>query len=235
MAIYKSKRNAIRTHQTYKKFYGELPIDELGRKYEIHHIDGNRNNDDIENLVALSIQDHYNIHYQQREYWICSLIALRMQFTGDQISELRRQEAQRRKENGWINPLSKRSDGTSWTQYYNLQQVENGTHPWLTRPDGTNINTDRVKAGTHHLLRRPDGSSVTRDLTLLGKNAFSRTGMSHHRYNNTIHTFVHNNGTVEKCTQQDLIVRYNLQKHQPNLSAMICGKRKSCMGWKIIH
>lgn len=46
----------------YESHYGPIPIDETGRTYEIHHIDGNSENNDISNLKCVSIQEHYNIH-----------------------------------------------------------------------------------------------------------------------------------------------------------------------------
>lgn len=47
------------------KLKGEIPKDEFGRSYEIHHIDGNRKNNTIENLICVSIEEHYEIHKQQ--------------------------------------------------------------------------------------------------------------------------------------------------------------------------
>lgn len=46
------------------------------------------------------------------------------------------------------------------------KKVKDGTHNFLTRPDGTNVQTDRVLKGTNPFLRRPDGSSLTLDLNL---------------------------------------------------------------------
>lgn len=58
--------------------YGEIPKDDQGRPYEIHHIDGNRKNNAIENLMCLSIEDHYRIHYSQCDYTSANLIAQRI-------------------------------------------------------------------------------------------------------------------------------------------------------------
>lgn len=54
---------------------GAIPKDELGRSYEIHHIDGNRENNDLNNLMCVSIEEHYQIHYEQKDYTACNLIA----------------------------------------------------------------------------------------------------------------------------------------------------------------
>lgn len=59
-------------------YYGSIPIDENGRSYDIHHIDGNKNNNDITNLLAVSIKDHFEIHYKQGDYEACKAISLRI-------------------------------------------------------------------------------------------------------------------------------------------------------------
>jgi hypothetical protein len=83
----------IYTNNNYRKIYeahhGSIPVDENGKTYDVHHIDGNRSNNHISNLIALSIQDHYNLHYLQGDYNACKLIKLqRMCYTSQEISEL---------------------------------------------------------------------------------------------------------------------------------------------------
>ncbi len=63
----------------YEDHYGEIPKDELGRTYDIHHIDGNRSNNSIYNLKAVSLKEHWNIHIMQQEYDAANLIAKRME------------------------------------------------------------------------------------------------------------------------------------------------------------
>ena len=62
----------------WESHYGPIPKDENGRSYEIHHIDGNHTNNDIENLMCINIDEHYRIHYEQGDYGACHLIAKRM-------------------------------------------------------------------------------------------------------------------------------------------------------------
>jgi len=57
--------------KVYETFYGPIPKDQDGRSYDIHHIDGDKTNNSILNLVALSIQDHYDVHYIQGDYGAC--------------------------------------------------------------------------------------------------------------------------------------------------------------------
>jgi hypothetical protein len=54
--------------------YGKIPKDENGVTFEIHHKDGIRTNNEIENLMCLSIQSHFDIHYSQKDWFACKLI-----------------------------------------------------------------------------------------------------------------------------------------------------------------
>lgn len=42
----------------YASAWGSLPVEECGHAYNIHHRDGNRQNDDPENLIALTNSEH---------------------------------------------------------------------------------------------------------------------------------------------------------------------------------
>lgn len=160
----------------YKEHHGSIPKDENGRNYEIHHIDGNRKNNDPTNLIALSIQEHFNIHYLQEDWGACNLIAKNLELTDEQRSELSRKNAMKRIKNGTHNFLSnspsreaqlksvyeKINDGTfhfldrNWAREKEIKKVENGTHPFLKKEDGSSIGADtnknRVKLGTHNFL-----------------------------------------------------------------------------------
>ena len=57
--------NSYTYRKLYEEYHGLIPVDEDGRTYEIHHLDGNRKNNEPNNLVALSIKEHYRIHYEQ--------------------------------------------------------------------------------------------------------------------------------------------------------------------------
>lgn len=59
--------------------FGSIPVDEDGRSYEIHHINGDREDNRIENLSCISIEEHYNIHLKQKDYGAAFRIAQRME------------------------------------------------------------------------------------------------------------------------------------------------------------
>jgi hypothetical protein len=42
----------------WESYYGPIPKDNVGRTFDIHHIDGNRKNNKIENLICVSLEDH---------------------------------------------------------------------------------------------------------------------------------------------------------------------------------
>lgn len=75
---------------------GPIPIDDLGRPYDIHHIDGNKDNNCIANLQAVSIQDHYTIHYSQGDYGSCWAISLRLDMPVNEREELLKKAAAKR-------------------------------------------------------------------------------------------------------------------------------------------
>jgi hypothetical protein len=105
----------------YENHYGPIPKDGTGRSYEIHHIDGNHSNNDPENLKAVTIQEHYDIHYSQEDYGSCFKIAKRLEITPETLSELARLNA--------------------------LSRVSNGTHPFLDREKQQTRARERVKSG----------------------------------------------------------------------------------------
>jgi hypothetical protein len=112
--------------QIYKNHYGDIPIDSIGRKYDIHHIDGNHSNNDPNNLVAVTLQEHYDIHYKQGDFVSCSLINRKLHIPHDEYSKL--------------------------CTLSNKKRVKDGDHNLLRRADGSSVSSDRVKNGTHHLL-----------------------------------------------------------------------------------
>lgn len=86
MSIY--KRIHINYRHIFIKNYGPIPIDSDGRPYDIHHIDGNHQNNDPTNLQAVTLQEHYNIHFSLGQYNACQMIAHRMNLSKHEISQI---------------------------------------------------------------------------------------------------------------------------------------------------
>jgi hypothetical protein len=181
------------TTTNYRKIYenhiGIIPREATGRTYEIHHIDGNHSNNDPTNLTAITLQEHYDIHYSQNDYDACRLMKLqRMDYTPEEISKLASEGAAQRVKDGTHHWLSGKIQSQA-----QQKMVEHGVHNFQTKKDGTNIQTEKVKNGTHHLLggkiqsitnkklvesgahkfmKRPDGSSLTADRVKNGTHNF---------------------------------------------------------------
>ena len=63
----------------YRKIYENYHNCSLLSGTEIHHIDGNHENNDPENLLAVSIEEHLNIHYRQKDWGAVQAILMRME------------------------------------------------------------------------------------------------------------------------------------------------------------
>jgi hypothetical protein len=112
MSIY--KRIHINYRHIFIKHYGPIPIDSDGRSYDIHHIDGNHQNNDPSNLQAVTLQEHYNIHFSLGQYLACQMIAHRMSLSTSEMSRLASLANQKRVENGTHHLLGKGKEHPSY-------------------------------------------------------------------------------------------------------------------------
>ena len=166
MSIY-SKQNY---RKIYEDHYGAIPVDSDGRTYDIHHIDGDHDNYHISNLKAVTIQEHFNIHYAQEELAACHAIKLRMDVSPEELSDLASKAARARVNSGNHPFVGSNNPST--------KRIANGTHHFLTDANPTKISaangthhfiggaiqkaamTKRVEAGIHNFL---DGSIATKN------------------------------------------------------------------------
>ena len=163
MTIY----SKINYRKIYESHFGPIPKDDFGRSYEIHHVDGKHSNNSPENLRALTIQEHYDIHYSQGDWAACNRIGGKMKIPSAELSRLNSlQNLKRVAEH--THPFLTRPDGTSVTS----DKIKRGEHNLQKRPDGTSVSSDRVKAGYHNFLTRPDGTSHASDRVKAGTNPF---------------------------------------------------------------
>ncbi|NDB60600.1 HNH endonuclease [bacterium] len=131
----------------YEQHHGSIPRDENGRSYDIHHIDGNRKNNDPNNLIAVSILEHYRIHLERGDWNACVRILARIDVSPQTLSELARKGALKRIKNGTHNFVN-----SEWQRSMSLRQIERGTHPLLGGDLQRKTHQRRLKDGTHHLL-----------------------------------------------------------------------------------
>lgn len=227
----------------YENHYGPIPKDHAGRTYDIHHKDGDRLNNSPDNLVALTIQEHYNIHYSQKNWMACWKIGVKMRMSPKELSELSRLQQLERVSNGSHN-FMRRKDGTSIAS----DRVRDNKHNLSKKADGTSLSSDRVRNGTHHLLgpdhniklllqgkhnfqRRPDGTSLSSDRVRDGTNVFGKTGEDHPCYDHREHELQNiKTGEVLSGTQYELGIKLGIKG---NISKLINNKRKSAGGWQL--
>lgn len=131
----------------YKQHYGEIPVDADGRSFEIHHIDGDHTNNDPLNLKAVTIQEHYDIHYSQGDWYACLLIAGALQISPEEKSNLARLAALKAVKNGTHNFL-----GGQIQRQTQQRLVEAGKHHWQDSEKASKRNLKRIAEGTHTFL-----------------------------------------------------------------------------------
>jgi hypothetical protein len=159
MCTYCSTKNY---RKIYENHIGPIPTEAAGRTYEIHHIDGNRDNNNCNNLKAVTLQEHYDIHYSQGDYAACKLMKLqRMNKTPEEISELSRLHSVKQFREG--NSPLQRPDVVNRSLKTNREKLENGTHAFCDQELRKQQNKERLENGTHPFSKREDGSSLGRD------------------------------------------------------------------------
>jgi len=145
-------------------------MDEQGRPFDIHHIDGDHFNDAIENLMALSIWDHYMVHKRQGDYGACMAIGLRMEggLTHEERSRLAKELALERLADGTHHFLDKEAarerafrqiaEGTNkfadmnWQKEKALKQLAEGKNPWVGGEQQKRLCKQRYDDKTHNFL-----------------------------------------------------------------------------------
>lgn len=152
----KSSKKKINYRKIYEKHFGKIPKDEYGRSYEIHHIDGNHNNNEICNLQCISIQEHFDIHLQQKDYAACLRISDRMNLSAKDKSILASLNCQKMLANG-THPWQ----GST----HNQKMLEEGIHPFLDKDAARERALKRLLNGEHH-WSKPDYPEKARKNTL---------------------------------------------------------------------
>lgn len=159
MPIYSRTKTNYR--KIYEEHYGPIP-----KGYHIHHIDGNHENNDINNLAAMPAKEHYDAHFEQGDYGACwaMVITGHLSISNEERSFLTSIHNKERLENGThfflsedhkkqqskrMNDLSKRGLHPWQKQGYhkvlNLERIQNGTHNW----QGSSTNLKMLKEGNH--------------------------------------------------------------------------------------
>ena len=127
----------------YENHYGPIPKDDLGWPCDIHHIDGNRKNNHPDILLALTIQEHYDIHYAQGDWMACWKIGGKMRKPMSELSELASKFQTERVKLGTHHFL-----GGEIQSKTAKKRVEEGTHPFLGGQVAKRTMQQRLANGT---------------------------------------------------------------------------------------
>jgi Lhr-like helicase len=191
----------------YEQHFGPIPKDEQGRTYDIHHKDGNHKNNDPSNLVALSIEEHYKVHYDRGDKGACLAISMRMDLSPEEKSDIARKSALQRVENGTHNWLD-----SDKAREQSLKRVKDGSHPFLDREKARERTLKRSKDGTNPFL---DGEkSRERALKRIeeGTHNFLGPETNRRRIENGTHNFL-NKLTCPVCNKSMSQGLYNRWGH----------------------
>jgi len=152
-----------RTKTNYRKIYEEHngPIP---KGFHIHHIDGNSDNNDPSNLICLSPQEHYDIHYKQQDYRACLLLLKHgcLSLSIEERSELSRKYNLKRVANGTHlfsgGEIQRKSAIKRWEQGthnfigYNEKRIQDGTHNFLGGETQRKNAIKNIENGTHNFI-----------------------------------------------------------------------------------
>jgi hypothetical protein len=203
----------------YENHIGSIPKDENNRTYDIHHIDGNHSNNDPNNLIAVTIQEHFDIHKTQGNYGACLALAKRMKLTPEERSEMTRKQQLKRSKNGTHHFTSEHAKNladkrkasgefqlvSTQTQ---LKKVKNGTHPFLAK--NRNFNN---WAPTMHLK--------------------GVTGLNHPKSDRKIYSLENIlTGEIETGTRKELMLKTQL--NDDAISKLLREKQKRRGNWKLV-
>lgn len=67
----KKRKNDVPHRRAFKRHHGR----NIKPGYHIHHLDGDPTNNDISNLVEVTPQEHFDIHYNQQDWGACKMLA----------------------------------------------------------------------------------------------------------------------------------------------------------------
>lgn len=222
----------------YRKIYenhvGSIPTDSLGRSYHIHHKDGNRSNNHPGNLVALSVQDHYDVHLAQKDYAACALLATMLHYDQETISNLSR-KCQLAKVAKGSHPWQKRGkDSFGYAHViYEFENLQSGLIETLTQGEFAEKYNLSIY-GINQLVHRRTKTIYGWKIRGTDHTPKSKKGKNNKGYDHTLFNFENiNSGEIVTMTKCDFYTKYKLDANSVIQLTKMNGKNKTVDGWKM--
>lgn len=194
----------------YENHYGPIPKEQDGRSCQIHHIDGNQDNNLPSNLKCVTEKEHYDIHYSQGNWNACQIMSCRMKKPFSEISDLARKGANARVAAGTHNLLATGKYAPAYKDTeYSFEHIETGNVVTQTLYNFCSI----------YKLHKPNVC-----LMISGKRkkhkGWKMLGINHERFDNSSkfngqakHLFVNTStSNREYCRGIDLVRKYSLDR-----------------------
>jgi len=209
----KKQRTKVNYRKIYEDNFGPIPFDEDGRRFDIHHIDGDDINNNPSNLVAVSIKDHYSIHYSQKDWGACYFMAIRMNSGVGTVAELARHY---QLSLGDKHPAKRKEHRDKW-------RGEN--NPSKSEKHRQERKEYQLSLGVNHPLRS-DAYRRQQSSKMTGKNNVT--------FDRTIYTWENmSNGEKINMTRYDFYMTYNIPEW--SVRRLVKGKTKHARGWKLLE
>lgn len=230
------KRRSSRVHiKIYKHYYGPIPKDADGRIYHVHHIDGNYLNNDPTNLIALSIHEHYEIHYWQGDWGACSKLAGQMKLSPEEISELTRKQQKQKINDGTFKGFGHGQQSPQFDKtVYCFENIKTSFRTHLLRSKFIkqfDLNKNSVKDLINGKIKLLNSEWILITVNN-GKEMRSNENYAY-AHDSNIYSFKNKiTGHIEISNRKDFIKKFNL--NSGHVSGLISGKNMSVKGWILL-
>lgn len=224
MSTYQKRTSSKIYRKIYEEHHGSIPKDEFNRSYDIHHIDGDHSNNDISNLKAVSIKEHYDIHYAQCDWGACIAISFRMNRTPEELAQISRDINRKMIESRKHNFCRTGKENHNYvTTIHKFENIVTGEVVEMTQNDFLVAYKIKNQGNLSSLISR-------KRKTCEGWKIFGAKTSSEF----VIHTFEHiATGNIVHLTQDDFVKQFDLNRGHVCQMIKRSSKVLSVKGWKL--